>query len=112
MKGSPTSATRIIRRSARAGEKADTADKAPRSERLRALLPDLWELVRSRRGALALGLVLMAVNRISGLVLPYSTKFLIDDVIGKRQGALLGYLVGAVLAGPGFDGGAHAPVVP
>ena len=34
---------------------------------------------------LALGLVLMAVNRVAGLVLPASTKFLIDDVIGKAR---------------------------
>ena len=72
--------------------------KAPPSERLRALLPDLWDLVRTRRGALALGLVLMTVNRVCGLVLPASTKFLIDDVIGKRQLERLGPLVGAVLA--------------
>ena len=72
--------------------------KAPPSERLRALLPDLWDLVRTRRGALALGLVLMTVNRVCGLVLPASTKFLIDDVIGKRQLELLAPLVGAVLA--------------
>ena len=36
---------------------------------MRALLPDLWELVAPRRGLLALGMVLMAVNRVSGLVL-------------------------------------------
>ncbi len=30
-------------------------------------------------------LALMAVNRVAGLVLPGSTKYLIDDVIGKRQ---------------------------
>jgi len=41
---------------------------------------------------------LMAVNRVSGLVLPASTKFLIDDVVGKRRIDLLGPLIGAVLA--------------
>jgi subfamily B ATP-binding cassette protein MsbA len=40
----------------------------------------------------------MAINRISGLVLPASTKFLVDDVIGKRQLSLLYPLVGVVLA--------------
>jgi ABC-type multidrug transport system fused ATPase/permease subunit len=77
-------------------DKPDTP-KPPRSERLRALLPDLWELVRPRRGLLLLGLLLMAVNRVSGLVLPGSTKFLIDDVIGKRRPELLPALVGAVV---------------
>jgi subfamily B ATP-binding cassette protein MsbA len=40
----------------------------------------------------------MAINRISGLVLPASTKFLVDDVIGKRQLSLLYSLVAVVLA--------------
>jgi subfamily B ATP-binding cassette protein MsbA len=68
-----------------------------RSERLRALIPDIWALVRPRRGLLLLGLLLMAVNRVSGLVLPGSTKFLIDDVIAKRRSELLLPLVAAVV---------------
>jgi subfamily B ATP-binding cassette protein MsbA len=61
-------------------------------------LPEVWRLIRPRRGLLALGLGLMVVNRVSGLVLPASTKFLVDNVIGKRQLTLLYPLVGAVLA--------------
>ncbi|HEV2104345.1 MAG TPA: ABC transporter ATP-binding protein, partial [Candidatus Eisenbacteria bacterium] len=41
---------------------------------LRAVWPQIWELVRPRRGKLALGFLLMAVNRVSGLVLPAATK--------------------------------------
>jgi len=40
----------------------------------------------------------MVINRVSGLVLPYSTKFLVDNVIAKRQMSLLPYIVGAVLS--------------
>jgi len=40
----------------------------------------------------------MAVSRVAGLVLPASTKYLIDDVIGRRQSDLLLPLVGAVVA--------------
>ena len=40
----------------------------------------------------------MVINRLSGLVLPASTKFLVDDVIGKRHLSLLYPLVGVVLA--------------
>src|SRR5512147_265740 len=40
----------------------------------------------------------MAVNRASGLVLPGSTKFLVDDVIGRRRTDLLLPLVVAVVA--------------
>jgi subfamily B ATP-binding cassette protein MsbA len=54
-------------------------------------------LIRPRRGLLALGLVLMVINRVSGLVLPASTKFLIDDVIGKEQAEMLMPLLGAVV---------------
>jgi ABC-type multidrug transport system fused ATPase/permease subunit len=71
--------------------------KLPKSERLRALLPDIWELVRPRRGLLALGMVLMAINRVSGLVLPASTKYLVDDIIGKRHYDLLKPLILAVV---------------
>lgn len=71
--------------------------RPPKSERLLALLPDLWALVGPRRGLLALGLLLMGINRVSGLVLPASTKFLVDDVIGKARVDLLVPLVGAVV---------------
>ncbi len=60
-------------------------------------LPEIWELIRPRRVLLALGLLLMVINRVSGLVLPASTKYLVDDVIGKRHFRLLYPLVGVVL---------------
>ncbi len=60
-------------------------------------LPEIWQLIRPRRVLLALGLVLMVINRVSGLVLPASTKYLVDDVIGKRHFKLLYPLVGVVL---------------
>jgi len=46
-------------------------------------------LIVARSGRLTLGLVLMLINRLSGLVLPASSKYLIDDVIGKRHAELL-----------------------
>jgi ABC-type multidrug transport system fused ATPase/permease subunit len=80
------------------------ADTRPRSERIRALLPDIWALVRPRRGILLLGLLMMAINRVSGLVLPASTKFLVDDIIGKRHIRLLLPLVLGVLAATAVQG--------
>src|SRR5207253_1490699 len=59
--------------------------KPKKSQRLRAIIPMVWELVRPRRALLAIGFGLMVINRVSGLVLPYSTKFLIDTVIVKRH---------------------------
>jgi ABC-type multidrug transport system fused ATPase/permease subunit len=47
------------------------------------------ELVWAHRGRLALGVVLMLINRLAGLVLPTTSKFLIDDVIGKGRADLL-----------------------
>src|SRR6266851_4825920 len=61
-------------------------------------LPDVWALIKPRRGLLALGFVLMAVNRVAGLVLPASTKYFVDNIIGKRQIQLLTPIVLAVLA--------------
>jgi ATP-binding cassette, subfamily B, putative efflux pump len=46
-------------------------------------------LIVARRGRLAIGLVLMLVNRVAGLVLPATSKYLIDDVIGRRHAELL-----------------------
>src|SRR4030081_2602008 len=61
-------------------------------------LPDVWALIKPRRGLLAIGFVLMAVNRVAGLVLPASTKYFVDNVISKRQVQLLTPIVLAVLA--------------
>jgi ABC-type multidrug transport system fused ATPase/permease subunit len=57
----------------------------------------VWALVKPRRALLGLGFALMAVNRVAGLVLPASTKYLIDDVMGKKQVRLLLPLVLIVL---------------
>jgi subfamily B ATP-binding cassette protein MsbA len=61
------------------------------------LLPDVWELIEPRRAVLALGFGLMLINRVAGLVLPGSTKFLIDNVIGKHQRQLLVPIILAVV---------------
>lgn len=47
------------------------------------------ELVWAHRRRLGLGLVLMLVSRLAGLVLPASSKWLIDEVIGKQRTDLL-----------------------
>lgn len=62
------------------------------------LLPDVWALLKPRRSILAGGLTLMLVNRVSGLVLPGSTKYLLDNVILRKQVRLLVPIVLAVLA--------------
>ena len=54
---------------------------------------DAWrearELLWAHRRRLTLGLVLMLISRLAGLVLPASSKWLIDDVVGKHRTELL-----------------------
>lgn len=54
------------------------------------------ELVWPRRALLGVGLVLIVINRLAALVLPGSTKWLIDDVVQKRNLQLLPTLALAV----------------
>ena len=82
---------------ARPGD-SSKAPKRPQSERLRELWPDLREMILPRRKIFAIGFVLMIINRVCGMVLPTSTKYLIDNVLGKRETNLLGPLVGAIVA--------------
>jgi len=50
---------------------------------------DARELIWAHRYRLALGLMLMIVNRLAGLVLPTSSKYVIDEVIMKQRSQLL-----------------------
>jgi len=65
----------------------------PESSKRKVNVANAWaearELVWAHRGRLALGLALMLVNRLAGLVLPATSKFLIDDVIGQGRADLL-----------------------
>jgi len=55
--------------------------------------PSAWQEAREimwrHRAYLAVGLAVMLVNRLAGLVLPTTSKFLIDNVVGKHQAGLL-----------------------
>ena len=55
------------------------------------------ELVWAHRRRLTIGLTLMLVSRLAGLVLPASSKWLIDEVVGKGRTELLGTI--ALVAG-------------
>src|SRR4029450_2366293 len=54
---------------------------------------DVKDLVWPRRHLFALGLLLVFINRAASLVLPGSTKYLIDDVVQKSREDLLSPLV-------------------
>jgi ABC-type multidrug transport system fused ATPase/permease subunit len=76
---------------------AKEAEKPPKIKRLTAVLPEVWKLMRPRRGLLALGFVLMVINKVAGFVLPYSMKFLIDVVMDQHHAERLKSLVLVVL---------------
>lgn len=53
-------------------------------------------LIWNYRWRLLFGLVLMLISRAAGMVLPYSTKFLVDNVFGQQQFELLKWIALAV----------------
>src|SRR5689334_14012290 len=65
----------------------------PAKDKKKVNFTNAWQearaLVWARRGRLSVGLLLMLVNRLSGLVLPWTSKSLIDDVVGKHRAELL-----------------------
>ncbi|HEX8620068.1 MAG TPA: ABC transporter ATP-binding protein [Thermoanaerobaculia bacterium] len=65
-----------------------TANEA-RQARRGVVWAEARNLVWARRERLALGLLLMVVSRGAGLVLPATSKYLIDDVIGKGNHRVL-----------------------
>src|SRR5829696_1110683 len=72
--------------SAAAGER----DKKPKKKLDAATVwREARTLIWARRGRIGLGLALMLVNRLAGLVLPATSKYLIDDIAGKGRADLL-----------------------
>ena len=71
---------------------------AEKKKRIR--FSDAWreakELIWAHRNRLALGFLLMFISRLAGLVLPWKSKSLIDEVIIKHQSELLPGLALAV----------------
>ena len=85
-------------RSARGGREEMSTEGNKKKPVFLDQLPQAWALMRPRRGLLAIGLVLMAINRVCGLVLPYAARPLYDTVIAHKRSQVLLPIVGAVLA--------------
>jgi ABC-type multidrug transport system fused ATPase/permease subunit len=68
-----------------------TAIAPPKKKRFSpsAAWRDARELIWANRNRLALGMVIMLINRLVGLVLPASSKYLIDDVVLKHRSELI-----------------------
>lgn len=77
--------------------RTDVGAKKPKKKVNWNSLPEIWALLHPRRGLLLLGLVLVGINTLSGFVLPLSSKYLFDNVLGKRQVHLLVPIVLAVV---------------
>ncbi len=66
-----------------------------KKSRMRTVWREAAAIVWRARKRLLIGFPLMLVNRLSGIVLPWITKYLIDDVIIKRNQQILWTLVAA-----------------
>ena len=78
-------------RSARA-----SADPPKKKTDFRKAMPEVWKLVRPRKWLLLLGLVLVAINRVAGLTLPFVSRPFVNLVLRQHQGGRLMPLVIAV----------------
>jgi subfamily B ATP-binding cassette protein MsbA len=81
----------------RGGPVRPDEDQKKKKLPFRVIARDALELVHARRGRLALGFGLLLVSKLCGLVLPGTTKVLLDDVIGKHRTELLTRII--LLAG-------------
>jgi ABC-type multidrug transport system fused ATPase/permease subunit len=71
------------------GARAGQVDAPKRKPNLKKLWPQIKALVAPRMGLLLAGMGLMGVNRVAGLVLPYTSKPLLDKVLAGGHGELL-----------------------
>lgn len=53
-------------------------------------------IIWPRRGIIFIGLILIVISRLSGLVLPWSTKYLMDDVVGKGDLSEMKWILGGI----------------
>jgi subfamily B ATP-binding cassette protein MsbA len=83
---------RAERVSGRAGGAAGAADAASAGKKkvsASAAWREARDLIRAHKRRLILGLLLMLVSRLAGLVLPASSKYLVDEVLTKERHDLL-----------------------
>jgi subfamily B ATP-binding cassette protein MsbA len=91
MRPAGPSMRRAERVTSRVGGASRSADEAAGKKKVSASAAwrEARELIRAHRYRLLLGLVLMLISRLAGLVLPASSKYLVDEVIANRRHDLL-----------------------
>src|SRR6266702_3341303 len=67
------------------GARAGQTDLPKRKPNLKKLWPQIRALVAPRKGLLVAGLCLMGINRVAGLVLPFTSKPLLDKVLSPTH---------------------------
>jgi ABC-type multidrug transport system fused ATPase/permease subunit len=92
-------------RPARRGGPQAKRDEKKKKLTLSVVWREAKDLIWAHRGKLAVGMVLMLVSRVAGLVLPYSSKFVVDEVIGQGRTDLLTPLALAVAAATAVQAG-------
>ena len=65
--------------------RAGQPDPPKKKPNLKLMWPQIWGLVRPRIGLLIAGMGLMVINRVAGLVLPYTSKTLLDRVLSTQH---------------------------
>ena len=68
---------------------AETKKRKLDRKRAMGLLNDAWQLIWRARKRLLIGVPLMFINRLAGIILPGTSKYVIDLVIGKHRADLL-----------------------
>ncbi|HEY0161988.1 MAG TPA: ABC transporter ATP-binding protein, partial [Edaphobacter sp.] len=71
---------------------------AQQKPNLNRVLPEMWKLMKPRWLLLCGSFLLMVINRASGLILPASTRYLIDNVMAKHMMGQLPLIIGVVVA--------------
>jgi len=75
------------------------ADKKAEKKKLAwKSLPEAWALLKPRQGILALGFLLIVINRVAGFAVPAASKFVFDNFIAKHQIQFLIPIVLSVIA--------------
>ena len=84
-----TASLNAERGSSRAAARGAAGEPAKKKPSLKKVLPEVWQLIRPRRWLMLFGLVLVLIKSTAGLVLPYTTKILLDRVFLHHQARVL-----------------------
>ena len=84
-------------RSPRGGGTRAGTDQQKKKTDFRKAMPEIWRLVRPRKWLLLLGLLLVAINRVAGLTLPFVVRPFVNLVLRRHDSAKLMPLVAAVI---------------